>query len=189
MLDMPGLTCQATETSSGEKRGKGRPRKDPENAMPAKPKPATTTPGRGRGRPRNDPASATPTKPATPGRGRGRPPKDPSEKSSSCSWSGGLSTDTGIESTPAKSTPTGGKRGRPKKNPETNGVDASGEGESTGAKKPESPAKLEYEADEDGRHYWLMKAEPESRLEKGVDVKFSIDDLKAATEPEPWDGM
>ena len=39
-----------------------------------------------------------------------------------------------------------------------------------------------------GRSYWLMKAEPESRFEKGVDVKFSIDDLKDAKEPEPWDG-
>lgn len=33
-----------------------------------------------------------------------------------------------------------------------------------------------------------MKAEPESRLEKGKDIKFSIDDLAAKTEPEPWDG-
>jgi hypothetical protein len=33
-----------------------------------------------------------------------------------------------------------------------------------------------------------MKAEPESRIESGVDVRFSIDDLKAKTEPEPWDG-
>ncbi|KAL2016612.1 hypothetical protein VTK56DRAFT_3269 [Thermocarpiscus australiensis] len=39
------------------------------------------------------------------------------------------------------------------------------------------------------RNYWLMKAEPESRLENGVDVKFSIDDLAAKTEPEPWDGI
>lgn len=38
------------------------------------------------------------------------------------------------------------------------------------------------------RQYWLMKAEPESRLEKGIDVKFSIDDLAAKTKPEPWDG-
>jgi hypothetical protein len=38
------------------------------------------------------------------------------------------------------------------------------------------------------RSYWLMKAEPESRIEKGVDVKFSIDDLRAAKELEPWDG-
>lgn len=37
--------------------------------------------------------------------------------------------------------------------------------------------------------YWLMKAEPESRIEKGHDVKFSIDDLMAKTEPEAWDGM
>lgn len=46
--------------------------------------------------------------------------------------------------------------------------------------------------DDDGssshRSYWLMKAEPESRFEKGVDVKFSIDDLENAKEPEPWDG-
>jgi hypothetical protein len=41
----------------------------------------------------------------------------------------------------------------------------------------------------EGRSYWLMKAEPESRLVKGVDVKFSIDDLAAAAMPEPWDGM
>lgn len=36
--------------------------------------------------------------------------------------------------------------------------------------------------------YWLMKAEPESRIERGKDVKFSIDDLKNALAPEPWDG-
>jgi predicted RNA-binding protein with PUA-like domain len=34
-----------------------------------------------------------------------------------------------------------------------------------------------------------MKAEPESRLERGHDVKFSIDDLAARTDPEPWDGI
>ncbi|KAI1271884.1 DUF55-domain-containing protein [Xylaria sp. FL0933] len=41
----------------------------------------------------------------------------------------------------------------------------------------------------DERWYWLMKAEPESRFENGVDVRFSIDDLAAKTEPEPWDGI
>ena len=41
---------------------------------------------------------------------------------------------------------------------------------------------------EDGPNYWLMKAEPESRIEKGKDVKFSIDDLRVAKEPEGWDG-
>ncbi|KAG5746115.1 hypothetical protein H9Q70_011183 [Fusarium xylarioides] len=41
----------------------------------------------------------------------------------------------------------------------------------------------------DGQWYWLMKAEPETRIENGVDVKFSIDDLKAKIEPEGWDGI
>jgi len=43
--------------------------------------------------------------------------------------------------------------------------------------------------EDDGKQYWLMKAEPDSRLENGVDVKFSIDDLRNAKEPEGWDGM
>jgi len=33
-----------------------------------------------------------------------------------------------------------------------------------------------------------MKAEPETRIEKGKDVKFSIDDLAACDEPQAWDG-
>ena len=41
--------------------------------------------------------------------------------------------------------------------------------------------------DEDAQ-YWLMKAEPDSRMEKGIDVKFSIDDLATRAEPEGWDG-
>lgn len=45
------------------------------------------------------------------------------------------------------------------------------------------------EVKDPGRQYWLMKAEPESRVENGVDVRFSIDDLAAKSEPEPWDGM
>lgn len=40
-----------------------------------------------------------------------------------------------------------------------------------------------------GRHYWLMKAEPNSRIVRGVDVKFSIDDLAAKAKPEAWDGV
>jgi hypothetical protein len=40
-----------------------------------------------------------------------------------------------------------------------------------------------------GRNHWLLKAEPESRIEKGKDVKFSIDDLQACKIPEPWSGV
>ena len=39
-----------------------------------------------------------------------------------------------------------------------------------------------------GRRYWLMKAEPEPRFVKGVDVSFSIDQLHEAADPQPWDG-
>lgn len=46
----------------------------------------------------------------------------------------------------------------------------------------------EAEDHDEGPSYWLMKAEPDSRIEKGKDVKFSIDDLNAATEPAGWDG-
>jgi hypothetical protein len=36
------------------------------------------------------------------------------------------------------------------------------------------PSKAEVEErEDDGPHYFLMKAEPESRIEKGKDVKFS----------------
>lgn len=81
-------------------------------------------------------------------------------------------------------TPREGKRpvGRPRKYPAQNGDVRTSKSESVEAKE---------DSDEEGdsdRSYWLMKAEPESRLEKGVDVKFSIDDLRAANEPEPWNG-
>lgn len=45
------------------------------------------------------------------------------------------------------------------------------------------------ETDNSDYQYWLMKAEPDSRIEKGVDVAYPIDKLAAATEPEPWDGV
>ncbi|KJZ75493.1 hypothetical protein HIM_05189 [Hirsutella minnesotensis 3608] len=41
----------------------------------------------------------------------------------------------------------------------------------------------------EGEWYWLMKAEPESRFENGIDVRFSIDDLRAKKKPEGWDGI
>ncbi|KAI4881735.1 hypothetical protein NFI96_010004 [Prochilodus magdalenae] len=38
--------------------------------------------------------------------------------------------------------------------------------------------------------HWLMKSEPESRIEKGVDVKFGIEDLKALpNQTSCWDGV
>lgn len=43
--------------------------------------------------------------------------------------------------------------------------------------------KTQSDTADGGRQYWLMKAEPETRLEGGVDVKFSIDDLAAKVSP------
>uniref|UniRef100_A0A8C6XJY3 Thymocyte nuclear protein 1 n=1 Tax=Naja naja TaxID=35670 RepID=A0A8C6XJY3_NAJNA len=38
--------------------------------------------------------------------------------------------------------------------------------------------------------HWLMKSEPESRLQKGVDMKFGIEDLKAEPNQRAcWDGV
>ena len=56
------------------------------------------------------------------------------------------------------------------------------------AKTEDKEVEQDDEKGENGRSYWLMKAEPDSRFEKGVDVKFSIDDLKEKSEPEAWDG-
>lgn len=46
----------------------------------------------------------------------------------------------------------------------------------------------------EGKNYWLLKAEQVDRLEtlksgREVNTKFTIDDLKAATEPEMWEGV
>ncbi|KAL4885553.1 PUA-like domain-containing protein [Aspergillus karnatakaensis] len=129
--------------ATGEKKGRGRPRKNPDAPTPARPE----GPKRGRGRPRKNPAAAATPKPKTPGsatRGRGRPRKS----------------------------------------------DVDGTTNSTPKPKPSTADKaVKNVADKDGHQYWLMKAEPESRIEKGKDVKFSIDDLRAAKEPEPWDGV
>lgn len=93
----------------------------------------------------------------------------------------------------AKSAPTSKTAGKGSKalGTETNGRRSSNVSVEIESKKKEE---IEDEQDQDedeeeGDHsYWLMKAEPESRIEKGKDVKFSIDDLKAATKPEGWDG-
>ena len=38
--------------------------------------------------------------------------------------------------------------------------------------------------------YWLVKSEPESRMENGVDMKFGIDDLIACPDSTScWDGV
>jgi hypothetical protein len=79
------------------------------------------------------------------------------------------------ESTPTRGRASASKAAKSNEKPKVNG-DAAGTA-------PNGTATAEGE-----KNYWLLKAEPESRFENGVDVKFSIDDLAAKAEPEPWDG-
>ncbi|KAJ5208736.1 hypothetical protein N7449_003115 [Penicillium cf. viridicatum] len=158
----PSASVVDATPQTGEKRGRGRPRKYPETSTP---KPASDAPKRGRGRPRKivsepEPAVVTPSGPK---RGRGRPRKDSGDAK---------------PVTPKIKKKDG--RGRPRKNPLPNG-----EAKTT---EPKIAPVVDI-IPETGRSFWLMKAEPESRLEKGKDVKFSIDDLAAADAPEPWDGV
>ncbi|KAJ5175176.1 Thymocyte nuclear protein 1 [Penicillium canariense] len=170
------------KSSDGPKRGRGRPRKVLSEADLAAAAAAAASPGpkRGRGRPRKELGTATTTPSTTPKKkdGRGRPRK---ERGSATA-------------TPAAAPKKDG-RGGPHQSLATNGAESvvKPEAESiiSESKSERSPEPTTDSAPivETGRSYWLMKAEPESRLEKGVDVKFSIDDLAAADEPEPWDGV
>ncbi|KAF2663410.1 DUF55-domain-containing protein, partial [Microthyrium microscopicum] len=54
---------------------------------------------------------------------------------------------------------------------------------------PAKRARTESPAPPNTKNYWLFKSEPDTRLEKGTDVSFSIDDLMRCTEPEPWTGV
>ncbi|KAF5361428.1 hypothetical protein D9758_006123 [Tetrapyrgos nigripes] len=36
--------------------------------------------------------------------------------------------------------------------------------------------------------FWLLKAEPDSRIVKGKDVKFSVDDFEQV-QTSPWEGV
>ena len=60
-------------------------------------------------------------------------------------------------------------------------------GESSSKKSVES----EKTASDDPEYtHWLMKSEPESRFEKGIDMKFGIDDLIACPDSTScWDGV
>ncbi|OZJ03055.1 hypothetical protein BZG36_03773 [Bifiguratus adelaidae] len=59
--------------------------------------------------------------------------------------------------------------------------------EQKGAKREDASEESEQGSE---TQYWLMKAEPNSRIVKGKDVKFSIDDLAAMpNQTSQWDGV
>jgi hypothetical protein len=95
-----------------------------------------------------------------------------------------------------KATKGGKSKGRPKasvvahRKMSTVSVEIYKDGQPNGVKEAAGTAEAEQDGDEDGdgMSFWLMKAEPEPRLENGHDVSFSIDDLAAKATPEAWDG-
>ena len=56
---------------------------------------------------------------------------------------------------------------------------------------PPTASPTNRDADGNQQVYWLFKAEPHQRYENGAKSgeAFSIDDLEARTEPEPWSGV
>lgn len=145
------------------------------------------------GRPRSKPATPASGLPDSTlqviaKRGPGRPKKIVNGQTAGTSETPPVQLPVGPQDEPKKKR----GRGRPKKE--------STLAKSTPAAKPEISSKTQVETEyhaadydeedlKDNRSYWLMKAEPEVRFVKGVDVCFSIDDLRNCSEPEPWDGM
>ncbi|XP_068572181.1 thymocyte nuclear protein 1 [Cebidichthys violaceus] len=65
-----------------------------------------------------------------------------------------------------------------------------GGGKRKAAAAPAESAKNKESSESPQLCHWLMKSEPESRLENGVDVKFGIEDLKALPDQTGcWDGV
>jgi hypothetical protein len=94
---------------------------------------------------------------------------------------------TKLSTTPSKATPPNTKRAATTTKAKSQTGDSEDKAKATPSKSTSTGSAHERGSDEEC--FWLMKAEPESRLEKGIEVKFSIDDLAATTKPEPWDGM
>ncbi|EUC47996.1 hypothetical protein COCMIDRAFT_88574 [Bipolaris oryzae ATCC 44560] len=54
---------------------------------------------------------------------------------------------------------------------------------------PEPTSPSNRDANGNQEVFWLLKAEPLPRFENGINVAFSISDLRACTAPEPWSGV
>ena len=94
-----------------------------------------------------------------------------------------------VPNSPPAKKPVGGPAKKKRGRPSTKSESTDQAGPTVVSLAPEvNGSHNDDEAIDDNMQYWLMKAEPESRMEKGIDVKFSIDDLAARTVPEGWDG-
>ena len=135
-----------------------------------------------RGRPRKDAATTSPAKAAATSpklaKPRGRPPGPPSKASSTA----------GKVLKPATKAKKPAIKSKAKAKATPASAAANKSAEAVNEDEGEETAKESDWEHVDETQYWLMKAEPQSRLENGRDVAFSIDHLERATEAEPWDG-
>lgn len=182
----------------------------------ATPKKITTPVKAARGRPKAAVAAPEPVKPATgkrkrttedappepPAKRRGRPPKAEVAASAKPRRKTAVKADASKPAAKtkaaAKSTVLAKKIGRPagSKNKALSAKTAAPKKtakgkavkDSTNTEVEEFSEGFTQDAEDTDEQYWLMKAEPDTRLENGIDVSFPIDKLAAATEPEPWDG-
>ncbi|EMC94570.1 hypothetical protein BAUCODRAFT_35805 [Baudoinia panamericana UAMH 10762] len=160
---------------------RGRPAKAAIVAETAEPKPATKVGTTATPKKRGRPAKAAPAELETePRRKRGRPPK------------GGETTKQAEDDEAAADQLEG----------ELNETAEAAEKQEAVTSKRKAPFKSQakkpanHEAEQTGtsQQYWLMKAEQEDREEKThdgtvINTKFTIDDLRAKTKPELWDGV
>lgn len=114
---------------------------------------------------------------------RGRPPKNVVREDTDI---GKETSDVEVETKAAKPT----KRGRkPNKSVATTKITTGSAQDDVNTDMNDIDGDESEEDPENDRQYWLMKAEPETRYENGVDISYSIDDLLNATEPEGWEGI
>lgn len=206
MAKKPGRPAKATATAPDPPKKRGRPAKvssevaaeENDELEEVDDDTAKAEPAKKRGRPAKKqaaPASAKQTATTQSAKKRGRPAKatnDPAEHLAE-------------PDTPAPRKRHSGRTGGPTTKISTDAADAADQLEDEliddvqrsvkkgGKGKPASGAKKQ-DVNEDGKSYWLMKAEQVDRMETLKDgsefnTKFTIDDLKARGAPEPWEGV
>jgi EVE domain len=176
------------EPPATPKRGRGRP------PTTVKPAPEPAAPKRGRGRPKSPKAATEPAvgeTPATVKEPAGRPKKNVGKPVKAAG--GSKTTTNATKSTKGVASKAKGVKASVKVE---NHKDDAKDSVAAAAIPNGTTNNIYDDADEAAAEatmlqYWVMKAEPDSRMVKGVDVKFSIDDFKekANEGPVAWDGV
>ncbi|KAI2606780.1 PUA-like domain-containing protein [Hypoxylon sp. NC1633] len=115
--------------------------------------------------------------------------RKPSASGSATAVADKISTRSNAPQVPLSGQKTAGKKKAAKQFPELTKAKTKAKAKNITQPSTTPKSKADETPNSSGKSYWLMKAEPNSRFENGVNVKFSIDDLASRIEPEPWDGI